>query len=503
MANLMQAYGGVITPYIKIAFGDWGIISVDSSPRYFVNISHNRTCDMACSARITLKYVPETFKRGQPNDLDILILSNLNQPITYMYGYYDSYGRLHIHEALYVGVYYTYKSDFDIESGCVTYEIEVLGKQVEFLNKIGKIEMHRQPVQPSMVVQTAIEFASNYSTGFDVIRDNFDWRNNISHEDVMVEIPTKYINMPIIDIILGTKRSIDKNNGQIVRTGGLVEYARTPTGFETLTDPDSINKYNRAKNYMRSSGSTIKSEQGKYIQWVDNLATSVPFISYFDNIKTSSGKWGSFYFRPKTAEAKGANEVYVINMDDENNFKWGNHINDSRVRSFTVDWDGGKASASYRASEKVVSGIDLDGGNTGASNMISKILGFSDNVYNSISKFKSDGVLSISRLADILNYPTSATLQVLGELYPHHLLDYIYIVVYLNGTEHSILSGEYQIIEITDELSENGFFTTFKLTRREISDKHSETETFIANSESGNSAKVDKNVKQANNFYYK
>ena len=59
MANLMQAYGGVITPYIKIAFGDWGIISVDSSPRYFVSISHNRTCDMACSARITLKYVPE------------------------------------------------------------------------------------------------------------------------------------------------------------------------------------------------------------------------------------------------------------------------------------------------------------------------------------------------------------------------------------------------------------------------------------------------------------
>lgn len=181
----------------------------------------------------------------------------------------------------------------------------------------------------------------------------------------------------------------------------------------------------------------------------------------------------------------------------------GNHINDSRVRSFTVDWDGGKASASYRASEKVVSGIDLDGGNTGASNMISKILGFSDNVYNSISKFKSDGVLSISRLADILNYPTSATLQILGELYPHHLLDYIYIVVYLNGTEHSVLSGEYQIIEITDELSDSGFFTTFKLVRREISDKNSETETFIANSESGNSAKVDKNVKQANNFYYK
>jgi hypothetical protein len=121
-----------------------------------------------------------------------------------------------------------------------------------------------------------------------------------------------------------------------------------------------------------------------------------------------------------------------------------------------------------------------------------------NNVYNSIAKFKRDATTSMSEIYDKLTYPFKASLKILGELYPHHLLDTIYIVVYMNGTEHRTLSGLYQILSVSDELGDSYFYTNFELLKITDDEIVADTETFIGNSFDGKSVYVDANLRAAN-----
>ena len=104
----------------------------------------------------------------------------------------------------------------------------------------------------------------------------------------------------------------------------------------------------------------------------------------------------------------------------------------------------------------------------------------------------------MSDIYEMMNYPFKATLKVLGEIYPHDLLDNIYIVVYINGTEHETLSGTYQILNVTDELGDSYFSTTFELLKLTTNTVVGEVENFVGNSSTGKAYAVDENLRKAN-----
>jgi hypothetical protein len=56
-------------------------------------------------------------------------------------------------------------------------------------------------------------------------------------------------------------------------------------------------------------------------------------------------------------------------------------------------------------------------------------------------------------------------MTVIGQTQCSQLLDKIQVNIMFNGVPHPGLSGRYVILEITDDLSDSGFTTTFKLLR--------------------------------------
>jgi hypothetical protein len=66
-------------------------------------------------------------------------------------------------------------------------------------------------------------------------------------------------------------------------------------------------------------------------------------------------------------------------------------------------------------------------------------------------------------LAEALHFPFEADMTIVGQTDCNELMDTIEVLVYVNGSKHILFSGKYIITDISDELSENGFTTTFKL----------------------------------------
>ena len=491
--NLIQLNGGIATPFVKIDFDGWGSITIAQHPRYFVSLNHVRNTDKACVATFVLKYIPETFEKGQPTDLDIMLMNmqGRNDTVTYVYGFYDCYGRLHVQQCYYKGRFEKYKADFDITTATVTYTFDVYAKQVDFLNTIISTEASKNPMQPSKYLEVLFwthdkfkELANYYNTDINTQRD------------MIVQIPS-FTNVSLTDFLLGTVQRTDGNNGNVVRTGGLVSLAKTKTTAYQMGE-QWTNLYNEASQYANEhSGIIGNALQNMYNHLNTTYNKTSPYVCYFDDISIN-GKFGTIYFRPKEALADGSTGGYFINLDENGNFEYGNNIRTSVVQDFSVQWDSGAVSASFKASEQITNGIDIEGNNVGVTNNSAKLLSLGNNVYTSIAKFKRDATTSMSEIYDKLTYPFKASLKILGELYPHHLLDTIYIVVYMNGTEHRTLSGLYQILSVSDELGDSYFYTNFELLKITDDEIVADTETFIGNSFDGKSVYVDANLRAAN-----
>jgi hypothetical protein len=142
---------GIATPFVLFNFSNIASIesSKDNIPRYFISLEHNRTCTKACTFKLTIIYVPDTFSPGNPTIIDNMIISCVRQQVTYHYGYYDYLGVRHIQQQLYVGQVYTYNSDINVANGTITYTVEGTSHVAQLTRDEAEIKGTTELRQPS------------------------------------------------------------------------------------------------------------------------------------------------------------------------------------------------------------------------------------------------------------------------------------------------------------------------------------------------------------------
>ena len=151
--------------------------------------------------------------------------------------------------------------------------------------------------------------------------------------------------------------------------------------------------------------------------------------------------------------------------------------------SFNANYNYVVAMGTVSALQGVSNNIDANGQNTGGTYVISQTDGFKKNTFATLSGFKESAFSSATTIAEHLTLPLEATMTVVGQVDCNQLMDCIRVNVYVNGVEHVPLTGTYAITDIEDDLSENGFTTTFKLLRAEWSNSENlEAPNFISNS---------------------
>ena len=170
-------------------------------------------------------------------------------------------------------------------------------------------------------------------------------------------------------------------------------------------------------------------------------------------------------------------------------FDYGNNQKESDVISISFSYDGSVAMANATASSSLSGSIDADGNNIGQSNSTTCVLSLGRNSYPTLSGFNEDKFLSQRELTEYLIYPMSASMKVLGQIEPNNLLDVIEVNVYINGTKHPSLSGEYSVTSVIDEVDSNGFYTTFELVRAEYSNTI-KYEKYVTNPADGKAAET-------------
>lgn len=83
--------------------------------------------------------------------------------------------------------------------------------------------------------------------------------------------------------------------------------------------------------------------------------------------------------------------------------------------------------------------------------------------FETLSGFDESAFVTSSMLAKALHFPFEAEMTIVGQTDCNKLMDTIEVLVYVNGAKHELFSGKYVITDITDNLSQDGFTTTFKL----------------------------------------
>lgn len=116
-------------------------------------------------------------------------------------------------------------------------------------------------------------------------------------------------------------------------------------------------------------------------------------------------------------------------------------------------------------------GVDPAGNTQGSNLNLASKEAFNPMTFETLSGFDESAFVSASMLAKALHFPFEAEMTIVGQTDCNKLMDTIEVQVYVNGSKHELFSGKYIITEITDELSENGFTTTFKLLK-EVGDTY-------------------------------
>ena len=484
---------GVVTPYVQFNMVGGSIESDISNPRYFVSLNHIRSTDRACTFKLNIIYVPDTFSAGKPTLIDNWILSSIkdSDKVTYTYGYYDSHGGLHTHKNFYAGQILTYDSDINVASGTITYTIEGMASSVDLTSSYAQLEACNS-VKPSQYLLDNINNATE--GGFFDLKQLYRLDIN-DHDDEEIKMPS-FGSMPVLDLIMGkVQAGTEKDNGLPVRKDGVVQLSQSKLNISVqkayelglLSDSDwqdwsNANEEIQRIQNLHYSNSNPTSMWNKRKEIQDKLVT--PYICYIDDINVDeSNKIGTLHYVKRIGTT----------TDDVYEYEMGNNVKESVVLSFNVTYNGATAIASALATDNISSSITAEGSNQGTSYATSKTNYLGRNTFPTLSGFKEESFISKNELSNIMLYPYEATMTVLGEIDPHNLMDIIYIVVKFNGTEHQVLTGSYQILEITDDISSSGFTTTFRMVRESSSalNVSNKLENYVTNEEGGSASHTD------------
>lgn len=483
---------GLVTPFVIFNFAT-GSIEATEIPRYFVSLEHNRTCKEACTFKLTITYIPDTFSPGRPTVIDNMLITSCKQKVTYQYGYFDYMGVRHVQNRMYVGQMNTYGCDVDIASGKITYTVEGTSTIVELITDIVRIDAVDHPKKPSthLVYLTS----GTMQPGFRKLYDAYDL--DIDHTDHSVHIPNLGEGT-VFDLIMGTVTATKKNDGTFSRSGGLVALSNAKPFF---VGKDSVySLYNSGeisqeeyRTFVRAydmqqhsgySGEALK-DANEIVSKFDKRLTT-PFICYFDDDEHSGKPYGTFHYVP----SKG------WETDDVFEYYYGNNVPNSDVLSLSFSFDPSVGLATAVATSSVVSSIDANGNNIGNSNAVTQLGNLGRNTYPTLSGFNEDAFISQSKLSELMIYSSySATMTIMGQLRPNNLLDIIYLVVYVNGTEHPTLSGHYKVMGIIDNVSSSGFTTQLQLIRELSNTENMSTmETYITSPTDGKAGQVQNSI---------
>ena len=493
---------GVTTPFVLFNFAT-GSIEATIKPKYFVSLSHNRTCKQACTFKLTVMYVPDTFKEGTPTVIDNMLVTSRNERVTYQYGYYDWRGVRYVQYRTYVGQLNKYDSTVDVASGTITYTIEGNAVAVDLLNiqtSLDNTQHNKYGWTPAKVLkicsQPDFESRPFYQLGL-------NYERVISETDKFVELPN-YNQQGMMDIILGSAKgatNADNTEKQtnIDKDGGIVQHSRVKI-YSTVWDAwraGEISNEEFASNYIiepngieDSSSATDeeKDKASKYTQLRQNAEAKLYsyFMAYFDDGAGMTHKYGTFYYVPK--EGNKASNTFV--------YEYGNNVRQSDVLSVSFTYDGSVALANSTSSSGISASIDGTGQNIGQTNATTNVLALGRNTYPTLSGFNENRFLSQRELISYMIYPSKATLQIMGQIEPSNLLEVVDLIILINGTKHPTLSGEYTILSVVDDVSNSGFTTTLELVRKEDVSKV-KLETYVTNPKNGKASTTSKTISEA------
>ena len=499
MGNLILNYG-VVTPYVRFNFAA-GTIEATMKPKYFVSLSHNRTCKQACTFKLTIVYVPDTFVVGQPTLIDNMLVSSKNQRVTYQYGYYDYLGVCHPQYCQYVGQMNKYNCDVDVQSGTLTYTVEGNAVMVELLNNpvsLPKPDPEKK-LAPSEVLEIASEPEDTEEHPFHLIGENY--HRHIDHSDEKDAQLPEFKQMGMLDIIMGTAQGINDSNGIPVKKGGIVSYSRIRlyddvqdaynAGYLTYEEYTNFRQASQAMQYgnLDTTGDLYKYWSQLFTEIRSKLY--YPFICFFDDVTNLENKYGTFYYVPNYGNI--ASDTFIYRLGNSRpTHGTANAQQDYDVLSASFSYDGSVALANAPASKAVMADIDEEGNNIGHSNATTEVLCLGRNTYPTLSGFREDKFLSQQELAKYMLYPLKGSITIMGQIRPSNILDTITLYILINGAVHPTLSGEYTVLGITDNLDSQGFTTTLELARN--TESGVVFEPYVTNSISGRAAALQNNI---------
>lgn len=466
---------GFVSPYIQFIFGN-GLFSLDTlPPRYFSSFEQTRTVKEACSFTLNLTYAPGLANEKTADIIHRVLLSSVNLPVTYQYGYKTPGGGLQLQNVAYAGKFLEYTESLESD-GTLSYIIKGTAHEVDKTGQIYNIQdflnnfAYNFRTQPSRLVSLLVD--ENYDIGYRYfipeIREFFkDYTFNIEHTDDSVVMDTIQIpNGTIRDIFCGKT-----NKDNTYNPSGFVSYSNRYIDnyqqalSEHLISNDlyqallrSDNEYSILNRYASSS---LKNwEAGAQIIYNSyEKIRKIPFVCFFDNVIDSIGSTGKGKFNYVEKSHRQVTNVFFYN--------YGNNFLDSDVISFQADYSGAIAMSSVGALQNMSSNIDANGQQISSNYNIVQNDAFTRNSYSTLSGFNEDALVSNTVVSDALTYPYTAKMTVVGqtEVLDLNLMDTIRVNIFVNGVEHPTLSGEYQIQGISDSLSASGFTTDFDLVR--------------------------------------
>ena len=459
---------GFVRPFIQFQFANGQTIDT-VPPRYFSSFHQTRSVKEACSFTLTLSYAPGNFDEDTATIIHGLLLQNVNTNVTYRYGYKvnNQFAPL-CQNQYYAGIFTSYSEE--LNDGYLSYTIsgvahavELTQPQVFVTDYIKTIEKLSKTVQPSIIVEDLVYDLRRGPSNHTGIPEYFkDYKKIIHTSDQNVKTNDIRIqDGPLHDVFFGKTNS----DGSTL-PGGLVSLSYCNYNLasnETISNNLLSDVKRDALEYqirLRYNSSGITNEKlAKYKQSkevVENVKR-VPFICYYDNVIDSIGSpdKGSFYYIEK------------FNMQPTNifNYNFGNSFIDSDVISFNCSYDCTPAISTNASLKNVVSDIDVDGEAISSNYNNMQTEGFVIQSYNTPSGFDNAATISATTLSNVFRYPFEASMSVIGQLECNQLMDVIRVNIFVNGVQHPTLSGDYIIQGIEDDLSMDGFTTTFNLHR--------------------------------------
>ncbi len=427
--NAIMNYNGAVTPYFWFqTTSGFTISTLNNTQIAFKSFSQQRTVKKAAVFEVTFDYFPRTFSPFDSLYVHNALLNSTGQMVNYKYGYSTNSGIMP-QEAEYIGQFTNYKETFN--DTYITYTISGIGAAIDGSSSgcsiqayLEKLKKEGTKVAPSEVLSALISGEDSNKVISDYFKD-IDY-SDISHEDAKIDPSEISVNDGTVhDIIFGSYA----NDNNVY--GGLVSYS--------FIKPASIGD--------------LSVGLASVIQSAKQGGVPIPFIAYFDNIKKGSKK-ASFHYKP------------LINGEDAGTqfmYRYGNSEKHSDVLSVSISYDCAVAIATAACTQTINAGVDANGNQIGSNLAVLQAQGFTKDAFVEFSKISMDNRLTSTELAKALNFPFEMQITVVGQLNVNNLMDTVNVVILINGSECSPMSGNFKVMEVVDNIDSGGFQTTLTL----------------------------------------